>query len=262
MLKSLQYLQESTYGKVAIGGALGASVLLLASRRIGKGINVIWDLDDTLIKSVHLTTYTDKKNMIVEMNKSHVFEHIDDDMMHFRTYIRPYTRMTLFFFKWIGIKQYIFTSATVGYMNNISTFLDPNNNIFEKSRFSTSDFQQRFLSRNGKNIKYLCNNYTTNDKPIGHETKYITYLDMSRSILIDDKIKYHLPQPENGILCKTFDESEDEGLKKLSIFNDKELLKIVGIVVKCCFSKDVRNVLDEYQTQEYKQKIDARRSKN
>eukprot|EP01083_Nonionella_stella_P182762 658450_1 len=111
------------WSKIAVGGTMAFGSILLISKHIGKGLRVVWDLDDTLIKSEQVEIYTDeaKQSSIVSMNR-YVLEHIDDDMMHFRTYIRPWARFVLSVLKWIGVKQYVFTSAAAGYMDNVCIF--------------------------------------------------------------------------------------------------------------------------------------------
>ena len=128
----------------ALSGSIASCAFF--SSRLGKGTNIVWDLDDTLIKSIYIDTYKDlsKKNNILKIENS-VMEHIDDDIMRFHTYLRPYARSTLFLFKWIGAKQYIFTSATYGYMNNVAKFLDPNNNIFESKKLSVTDLERLWI---------------------------------------------------------------------------------------------------------------------
>eukprot|EP01083_Nonionella_stella_P086931 241682_1 len=228
------------WSKIAVGGTMAFGAILLVSKHVGKGLRVVWDLDDTLIKSEHLETYTDesKKCSIVKMNR-YVLEHIDDDIMHFRTYIRPWTRFVLSVLKWIGVEQYVFTSATVGYMNNVCIFLDPHHHIFEAKRLSTSDFEKGFLRKNGKNIKLL---FKDNDQ------------DISRSMLIDDKIRYHQPQTEYGLLCNVFTAREEKELTRMNIWNDMELLRILYIVLRCCFVSDISSILIKYQTDDYKLK--------
>lgn len=230
------------WSRISVGAFTAAVSLLLIAKQLGKRVNVVWDLDDTLIKSVHLETFEDesKRNTIIKMSNN-VCEHIDDDIMYFRTYLRPYSRLILSSLRFFGVKQYVFTSATVGYMNNICKFLDPNNDIFESKRLSTSDFDKGFLSKTGKNIRLLFNN----EKEIEQDC-------MSCSLLIDDKIKYHKPQPENGILCNVFNGSDDKSLSQLTIYNDTELLRIFWIVFKCFFVKDIRSILIEYQPSKYK----------
>lgn len=49
--------QPSTLSKVAIGGTAILVTVLSFTKKVGSGLNVVWDLDDTLIKSVHLETY-------------------------------------------------------------------------------------------------------------------------------------------------------------------------------------------------------------
>ena len=225
--------------KVAIGVFTAAVSVLIVAKRLGKGVNIVWDLDDTLIKSVHIETFKDesKRNTIVKMSKN-VCEHIDDDIMYFRTYLRPYSRFVLSTFRFFGAKQYVFTSATVGYMDNVCKFIDPDNDIFQMKKLSTSDFEKGDLRKNGKNIRLLFNECNENI--------------MSCSLLIDDKIKYHKPQPDNGILCNVFASNEEEELSKMNLFNDTELLRVSWIIFQCFFVKDIRSILVKYQPSKYK----------
>ena len=100
------------WSKIAVGALTAAVSILLIAKQLGKGVNVVWDLDDTLIKSVHLETFEDesKRNTIIKMSNN-ICEHIDDDIMYFRTYLRPYSRLILSSFRFFGVKQYVFTSA-------------------------------------------------------------------------------------------------------------------------------------------------------
>lgn len=167
----------------------------------------------------------------------HVCEHIDDDIMYFRTYIRPHARLVLRTLKFLGVKQWVFTSATVGYMNNICCFLDPHDNIFEAKKLSTSDFAKRELSKKGKDIRLLFEEESPN---------------LSRCLMVDDKLKYHKPQPEHGIFCNVFGHQDDEGLKAMNVLNDRELLRVMSIILRCLFVRDVRPLLAAYHSPEYK----------
>ena len=231
------------FSKIAITGVAASVAALVIVKRIGKGLNIVWDLDDTLIKSEEnkdWKTDESKKNTIMKIER-YAFEHVDDDVMYFRTYIRPYARFVLSLFKFVGAKQYVFTSATVGYMDNICVFLDPNNNIFEERRLSTSDFEKGVLSKNGKDIKLL------------FDEKQDDVLE--NTVLVDDKIKYHTPQPQNGIYCNPFAVSREQALcpqlEKLNMFNDTELMRIAFILLRCCMVKDVRSLLGRYHPLKY-----------
>jgi len=183
-------------------------------------LHIVWDLDDTVIKSDHICNVTDQtlKCTILSQHSYH-FEHIDDDLMHFKTRIRPHARPVLFLLSLVS-RQYIFTAASRGYMENVARVVDPRGNIFTK-KLSSSDFPKGTL-RNGKDIRLLVDN-------------------PKRTILIDDNILYHRSQPTNGVHARAFNT------------DDRELLRICFILLRCLFVADVRDVLRRYHTEEYLQ---------
>merc|ERR1711972_1219178 len=111
----------------------------------------------------------------------------------------------------MGVKQWVFTSATVGYMNNVCQFLDPQDIIFESKKLSTSDFEKGVLGKMGKDIRLLFDGDVS---------------DLSRWLLIDDKPRYHKAQPEHGILCNVFEHKDDASLQTMNVLNDRELLRV------------------------------------
>ena len=76
-----------------------------------------------------------------------------------------------------------------------------------------------------------------------------------RGVLIDDKVKYHLPQPDNGVLVSPF--TDTEGTQY-----DYTLLRLWSLlIVRCGLSPDVRNVLKPLRTPNFTAALQAYRRK-
>lgn len=189
-------------------------------------VTLVWDLDQTLIKSTKLNREGNVtlNSSITGREGPFQFTHVDDDLIAFRTILRPYTRVLL---AWTSLfcNNLVFTSASRGYMINILAFIDPHGQLFYPNRLSVTDCPTQNL-RGGKDVALL-----------------VEDLDYSKVVLIDDKIRYHKPQPSNGILIKTFDE--------LSVEFDSELLPLSYLILQCAVNNDVRVVLESYHTPAY-----------
>jgi len=174
---------------LATGGAVSGLCLTgyLFSRTHPKLV-VCWDLDKTIIYSKHITTHQDKSKWCTTVSSSkNSFVHIDDDLMEFKTQIRPYTRLILQVMRPFAT-QVIFTAASRGYMHNVKEQLDPHSVIFSHA-LSINDFPKGHLREHGKDVR---------------EFKQIVGNSLKRAILIDDKVSSLKGSPTNGILAPTY----------------------------------------------------------
>ena len=114
-----------------------------------------------------------------------------------------------------------------GYMDNVLSIIDPNNRIFESEKYCTSDFNEGYLTKIGKEINKFEN------------------IVLERTVLLDDKIRYHKPQPNNGILVNPFPKQVTE------YANDKELLRLFPILLHCLFFGNVTEICPKYNNQKY-----------
>ena len=87
---------------------------------------------------------------------------------------------------------------------------------------SRDDFPEKHLTRGGKNILEVL------DSP----------KDLERAILLDDQLRYHRPQPKNGVLVAPFVDVRAGN-------NFKETMRMAVILFRCFFASDVRLVLQE-----------------
>ena len=170
-------------------------------------IDVAWDLDDCLIRSLRISKELEPdqslNTTITERISDNEILHVDDDQIRFRTTLRSFAPLIL------GIlqpfcRQHVFTSASRGYMINVvslaeSFFEQP---LFQSKRLSCTDFPKHALV-SGKDISKL---------EIPSHSR--------GSLLIDDNARYHLSQPRRGLLIPKFlsiDEQDDPSLFGITV---------------------------------------------
>lgn len=177
-------------------------------------LRIVWDLDETLISSQELGRTGMPQKEQVQIVSQDSMQHIDDDGITFITYIRPHAKKLLRLLKFLNVKQYVFTSASRGYMNNVVHFLDPDSRIFEPERLCFSP---------GVNLSG------------GKDIRLLTPLITSRNaFLIDDNPRYLMANPP-GLRIKHY--------KWNGTGQDKELFRIAMIILCCTFVPDVKLIL-------------------
>mmetsp|Transcript_26839 Transcript_26839/g.58359 ORF Transcript_26839/g.58359 Transcript_26839/m.58359 type:complete len:332 (+) Transcript_26839:136-1131(+) len=148
-------------------------------------LNIVWDLDETLVSSELAADEPSKpgKEKVLRRERGVEVEHIDDDGLHFVTRARPYAIAVLRWLQWLpGCEQFVCTAASLGYMNNILELLDPAQRCFAGSCAGASSL--------GKNVRDVI--------PPGRDQ------DLRRTVLVDNRTSCHRPQPANGILVSDF----------------------------------------------------------
>lgn len=146
-------------------------------------LNVVWDLDETLVSSEEIPVDNPKpcKEHVLHLVRGEQVEHIDDDGLHFVTRVRPYAFLVLHFLRYLpGCRLFVSTAASPGYMWNVLALLDPRGKLF-----SNATANQR-----GKDIYNVI--------PKGNDAR------LRRTVLIDNNASYHRPQPQNGIVVTDF----------------------------------------------------------
>ena len=171
-------------------------------------IDVAWDLDDCLIRSLRIKGLEPDQSLnttITERISDNEILHVDDDQIRFRTTLRSFAPLIL------GIlqpfcRQHVFTSASRGYMINVvslvENFFDQPKPLFQSKRLSCTDFPKYALV-SGKDISKL---------EIPSHSR--------GSLLIDDNARYHLSQPRRGLLIPKFpsiDEQDDPSLFGIAV---------------------------------------------
>jgi hypothetical protein len=173
-------------------------------------LHLVWDLDQTLIRSVQRSQTGKPQKEEIFCSCWNKMYHIDDDGITFETFMRPHARWLLSLFFLLRIKQYVFTSASQGYMNNVVTFLDPWGWIFESKKMW---YEKGMDLTKGKDISLLS-----------------PFITLKNALLIDDNPKYHQAH-RPGYLIAPFDK------------DDHALLHVGWKILQCLFVIDVRLVL-------------------
>ena len=149
-----------------LGGELqrrASEIPASSAARAAASLVVVWDLDDCLIRSER--THPERleedpalnTTVLSRVGRNREITHVDDDLMKFRTVARPWSKVVLRAIQAIGtVKQFVFTSASRGYMQNVVSLLEHDGSgIFEPSpRLSCTDFGLSELAR-GKDLKNL-----------------------------------------------------------------------------------------------------------
>ena len=174
-------------------------------------MDLVWDLDDVLIKSARIQegpgmagglVLDAARNTTVEEDARTTTPaavvHVDDDQMIFRTVLRSFTHLILAMLQPV-CRHHVFTSASRGYMKNVVSLVEHvlGPNTFQPKRLSCTDFPRHHLIH-GKDISNL-------DVPTFSKG----------CILVDDNARYHQTQPVHGIQIGVFssiDEDCDDAL--------------------------------------------------
>lgn len=152
-------------------------------------LNVVWDLDETLISSEHVRQKREKRGeeqkviILPAKRKADEVAHIDDDGIQFISRARPYAVFVLRALQFLpGCNQYVSTAASTGYMDNVLFMLDPQSKIFSAVVAGQSS--------RGKDLRLVL--------PEGSDP------DLRRTVLVDNKASCHTPQPRNGIVVMDY----------------------------------------------------------
>mmetsp|Transcript_0 Transcript_0/g.1 ORF Transcript_0/g.1 Transcript_0/m.1 type:complete len:380 (+) Transcript_0:264-1403(+) len=184
-------------------------------------LDVVWDLDDCLIKSEKMGDELADPAMSTTVlyrrdgRAGTVIEHVDDDLIPFRTRLRPWARLTIAALAPF-CRQHVFTSATRGYMINVVSLVEGRDGrdssgeaafpFLGPARLSISDFPDGHLRKNGKPVDAL---------PISTGPH-------RQVVLIDDGHRYHKAQPLEGVLIQKFPPPGD---------SDPELLNVLQVLL-------------------------------
>lgn len=186
--------------------------LFAGARRAFGPLKVVWDMDDCLIKSHRLeklasqTAAGNEKDSALRETVTATFrgrsgvpagEHVDDDLERYQTLIRPWTRAVLFVLKNVcGVRNFVFTSASGGYMRNALAILDPRRLYFDGA-LSMTDFPAYHL-QGGKDPRELLRRAGGAPKdgvhPSGVDLGPVCW------VMVDDNPRYHQATPHNGLL--------------------------------------------------------------
>ena len=274
-------MAPSCWCTVGAAGVLLAIRVRAALRAAGGRLVVVWDLDDCLIKSEHLRTETDAALSTTLCGPRRgggllagdaEIEHVDDDLMVFRTVLRPHARLVLRLLRPF-CAHVVFTSASRGYMLNILRgLLDDPAGLFERGAapadrapadatgtarlrwrgpLSSSDFARGHLRRAGKDVRETvvlaagggggdgaAEEAAAEEEAAGAAAEEdVRQMLGARAVLVDDQPGYHIAQPHNGILVPTFAaEAQSEG-------SLPAMWQLGALLLRCALARDCRPVL-------------------
>jgi hypothetical protein len=264
-------LAPNCWCTIGAAGVLLAIRVRAALRAAGGRLVVVWDLDDCLIKSEHLRTETDAALSTTlcgprcgggMLAGDAEIEHVDDDLMVFRTVLRPHARLVLRLLRPF-CAHVVFTSASRGYMLNILRgLLDDRAGLFERGAahadaapadatarlrwrgpLSSSDFARGHLRRAGKDVRETVVLAAGGGEAAAQEAaeaaaeEDVRKMLGARAVLVDDQPGYHIAQPHNGILVPTF-AAEAQSAGSLPA-----MWQLGALLLRCALARDCRPVL-------------------
>ena len=104
----------------------GGWVGVAAAHNTAYPLEVVWDLDETLVSSERRRSSwrPDQANQVLRLTDDEV-EHVDDDALHFVTMIRPHAATVLRGLRALpGCRQSVSTAASPGYAANVVQLLE------------------------------------------------------------------------------------------------------------------------------------------
>lgn len=173
-----------------------------ACSRATKKLNVVLDLDNTLISSL-----TEKERKRLDRQPSMPYK----DFAQYRMFVRPYLQDFLtFLFKNFNVS--VWTAASKSYMEFvIDNFVDPSGKKLKRKLYDVQcdESRKQFKGVTPKNLKYLFQSRIFN---------------RNNTLIIDDLKHVKHAQPELAIQCPYFDASDPEA------HNDFFLKDLIGIL--------------------------------
>ena len=210
----------------AAASAAGASAYVAYQRR-QRPLHIAWDLDETLICSIHPLRRA--KGATLATPSERFVDIVDDDfefkdgVPNMRTVLRPGVRSAL---RVLGLfsTQHVFTAAQGSYTEQVLALVDPERTIFE------SVLHRDLVPQpNGKDLTNLADTHGA--------------LDMSRTVLFDNRVYNFEPQPANGVHVRDYGSIDVE-------FGESrpEMARLVAIAFVAFLAPDVRPVLRLFRT--------------
>lgn len=160
---------------------LGGYIGLATAANVASPLQIVWDLDETLISSKRVKNkWREDQWCKVLKRGDETIEHVDDDGIHFVTTARPLALQLLRGLAMVpGVEQHVSTAASPGYAANVVELLDPRKRVFTRV---LADQPSR-----GKDVTLAIG-----DRP------------RRRAVLVDNRPSCHSPQPANGLLVEDF----------------------------------------------------------
>lgn len=212
-----------------LAATAGASASYIAYQRRRRPLHVAWDLDETLICSIH--PLRRGKDATLATPPDCFVDIIDDDyefkdgVPNMRTVLRPGVHSAL---KVVGLfaTQHVYTAAQGMYTEQVLTLVDP-----ERTTFASVLHRDLVAQPNGKDLTQL----VSPDAP--------GPLDMSRTVLFDNRVYNFEPQPANGVHVRDYGNIDVE-------FGESrpEMVRLVAIAFFAFLAPDVRQVLKLFRT--------------
>jgi TFIIF-interacting CTD phosphatase-like protein len=203
-------------------------------QRTFRPLHVVWDLDETLLHSISPLQKAEAATLALPAER--FFDHIDDDfdfepgVPNTRTVLRPGMDAALGAIGLFAV-QHVYTAAQGSYTEHILDVIDGQRTIFTSviHRDLVPHHDATPSAPRGKDLTKLID-------PAGQP------LDLSRTILFDNRDYNFEPQPHNGVHVRDYTAVDVE------FGGDVELLRLVAIALAAVFAPDVRPILGWFRT--------------
>jgi len=212
-------------------------------------LHIVWDLDATLLCSI---------SPIVKappgLRKGSWFDQIDDDFAfqpgepNTRTVWRPGARFLLRVLD-LFTTQHVYTAAQGTYTENITRELERAPCVARGLCPSLP-----FATVLHRDIVPHHDHHKTPGVPRGKDLRHIVGGSdeaLARAILFDDRVTNFEPQPRNGVHVRPFTAADVE------FGGDREMARLVGIVLLAFFAPDARSVLPWFRTPRHGELVTA-----
>lgn len=200
-------------------------------------LQVVWDLDMTLIHSTHITTHADPSlRTTIIGHGPNWLTHIDDDLMEFQTHARPCARVVLLLCS-LFTDQHVFTAASRGYMENCLAWLDPHG----QQTAARTESQGPSSASPPKPLFRVRMSATEVPKPDRKNLRLLNlpHDHMRRAVLVEDNVKYCVHQPHNCIIVRRFKRPAKPRDAK-GVCGDLDLWYVLWTLFWLALSGDVR----------------------
>lgn len=241
---------------VTIACIVASSYLLWLRKK--RPLHIVWDLDGTLICSIHPLDEGVRCSKIHDHHLEYI-DITDDDFAHepnvpnTRTFLRPGVRWLLQFVGWIAERQHVYTAAQGTYTDAVLKLIDPKKTIFNHiiHRDDIPHHDHTRGASRGKDLRHILLRINNENRtpPATEMENASKIMNNHRIILLDDRFYNFEPQPFYGIHVHPY------GPGKLQLTNDitdHEWLRLAWIVFLVSFVWDVPFILQWFQSKELK----------